>query len=52
MLGLRSNGYAVMEARNAADALALAANSASIDLLVSDIVMPVMRGPELAFFCG
>jgi len=48
VLGLRSNGYAVFEARNAAEALLLAAGSASIDLLVSDIVMPGMRGPELA----
>jgi nitrogen-specific signal transduction histidine kinase len=48
VLGLRSNGYTVMEARNAADALVIAAKAASIDLLVSDIVMPGMRGPELA----
>jgi PAS domain S-box-containing protein len=49
VLSLRSNGYAVMEARNAADALVLAGGSAEIDLLVSDIVMPGMRGPELAY---
>ena len=48
VLGLRSNGYTVMEARNAADAPVIAAKAASIDLLVSDIVMPGMRGPELA----
>ena len=48
VLGLRSNGYAVIEAANAAEALELAAGSAPIDLLVSDVVMPGMRGPELA----
>jgi two-component system cell cycle sensor histidine kinase/response regulator CckA len=48
VLGLRSNGYTVLEAGNASDALVVAAKAASIDLLVSDIVMPGMRGPELA----
>jgi len=48
VLGLRSNGYTVLEAANASDALVVAAKAASIDLLVSDIVMPGMRGPELA----
>ena len=48
VLGLRSNGYSVFEACNAAEALVLAADSATIDLLVSDIVMPGMQGPELA----
>jgi DNA-binding NtrC family response regulator len=38
----------VFEAGNATDALELAASPISIDLLVSDVVMPGMRGPELA----
>ncbi len=33
---------------NAADALALTGTLAPFDLLVSDVVMPGMRGPELA----
>jgi PAS domain S-box-containing protein len=49
VLGLRSNGFTVLEAANAAAALELATTStAPIDLLVSDVVMPGMRGPELA----
>ncbi len=48
VLGLSSNGYAVLEAADAAEALELAATSARIDMLVSDVVMPGMRGPELA----
>ena len=48
VLGLRSNGYTVLEASDAVEALELAATAASIDLLVSDVVMPGMRGPELA----
>jgi PAS domain S-box-containing protein len=48
VLGLRSNGYAVLEAAGATEALELAATSASIDLLVSDVIMPGMHGPELA----
>jgi CheY-like chemotaxis protein len=48
VLGLRGNGYTVLEASNAAEALEFAATSVPIDLLVSDVVMPGMRGPELA----
>jgi PAS domain S-box-containing protein len=48
VLGLRSNGYRVMEAPDAAHALEVAATGAAIDMLVSDVVMPGMRGPELA----
>jgi len=38
----------VLEAAGATEALELAATSASIDLLVSDVIMPGMHGPELA----
>jgi two-component system, cell cycle sensor histidine kinase and response regulator CckA len=46
---LRGAGYAVLTASTAADALALAAHHAGpIDLVLSDVVMPEMSGPELA----
>jgi|CXWL01.1.fsa_nt_gi PAS domain S-box-containing protein len=46
---LRGSGYVVMEAANGRDALALAAQHAgTIDLLVSDVVMPYLGGRELA----
>ena len=45
---LQSLGYTVLEAANGADALRLAEDGAAIDLMVSDIVMPGMAGPELA----
>jgi CheY-like chemotaxis protein len=48
VLGLSANGYAVLEAGDAGEAVELAATAARIDLLVSDVVMPGMRGPELA----
>ena len=48
VLGLRSNGYMVLEAANAAEALRVAATEHGIALVVSDVVMPGMRGPELA----
>jgi CheY-like chemotaxis protein len=44
---LRERGYRVLEAADAQDAL-LQVASASIDLLVTDVVMPGMRGTELA----
>jgi len=46
---LEQRGYRVLEARNGADALKVAAGHAgSIHLLVTDMVMPGMRGLELA----
>jgi len=46
---LKSQGYTVLEARDAATALAVAAKSeAPIDLLLTDVVMPGMSGRALA----
>ena len=45
---LSGNGYKVVEAENAAVALAKAGQMQSIDLLVTDVVMPGMRGSALA----
>jgi len=46
---LRENGYQVLEAGNAEDALRLAADHpATIHLLVSDVMLPRMRGDLLA----
>ena len=46
---LRGRGYQVLEAHDAADAVDVASNAlAPIDLLVSDVVMPGVGGPELA----
>lgn len=45
---LRREGYWVLEARNGAEALDVATQAGRLDLVVSDIVMPVMKGPEMA----
>jgi PAS domain S-box-containing protein len=45
---LQRHGYCVIEAASAEDALALCAHDGAIDLLLTDVVMPHMSGPELA----
>ena len=46
---LETRGYRVLEARDSAEALALSAiYEATIDLLLSDVVMPGLSGPDLA----
>ncbi|GAA0803362.1 ATP-binding protein [Spirilliplanes yamanashiensis] len=45
---LRSGGYTVLSASRAAEARTLAREHADIDLLLTDVVMPDMHGPDLA----
>ena len=46
---LKRRGYTVLEAQGAGEALSLCAKHAgAIDMLLSDVVMPQMSGPELA----
>jgi signal transduction histidine kinase/CheY-like chemotaxis protein len=45
---MRSAGYKVLTAKDGRDAVAVAKRSGPIRVLVTDIVMPHMRGPELA----
>lgn len=47
-MALRREGYYVAEAQHGEEALAIAAQLPRIDLVVTDIVMPVMKGPEMA----
>ena len=46
---LREHGYAVLESGDPAEAIGLAErHEGKIDLLITDVVMPEMKGPELA----
>jgi DNA-binding NtrC family response regulator len=45
---LRQNNYTVLESTDVADGIALAArHSEPIDLLLTDVVMPMMKGPDV-----
>jgi nitrogen-specific signal transduction histidine kinase/CheY-like chemotaxis protein len=45
---LRQAGYDVLVAADPGEALALAATPGAIDLLISDLAMPIMKGSDLA----
>lgn len=45
---LQKEGYTVHEARNGVEALEVEKDIARLDVLVTDVVMPYMKGPELA----
>ena len=45
---LKRQGYTVLSAGDPVEALQLAADAGQIDLLLTDVVMPSMNGPELA----
>jgi two-component system, cell cycle sensor histidine kinase and response regulator CckA len=45
---LESYGYTVLSAASGVEALELVASNGAIDLLLTDMVMPEMHGPELA----
>ena len=45
---LKSRGYAVIEARNGDEAIDLVARGAHAQLLLTDVVMPGLSGPNLA----
>lgn len=45
---LRREGYTVHEARNGVEALEVEKTIEHVDVLITDVVMPYMKGPELA----
>jgi CheY-like chemotaxis protein len=45
---LKARGYTVLEAGDAQQALTIAGETADIQMLVSDVVMPDLSGPEVA----
>jgi CheY-like chemotaxis protein len=45
---LRKDGYFVLEASNGSEALNVVEQVGRVDLVVTDVVMPVMKGTELA----
>lgn len=46
---LRRQGYQVIEAATPSDAVQIVDSRGSIDLLITDVVMPGMSGPQLAY---
>jgi two-component system, cell cycle sensor histidine kinase and response regulator CckA len=47
-LALRREGYHVVEAGDGVEALTIAEQLPRIDLVLTDVVMPVLKGPEMA----
>jgi len=48
-LSLRTKGYTVLEAADGGQAMSLAVNNrVPINLMVTDVIMPIMSGPQLA----
>ena len=48
VLGLRAQGYTVVEASNGVEALEVAGRiGTDLDIVISDVVMPGISGPEL-----
>src|SRR5581483_2602139 len=45
---LRREGYWVFEARHGGEALDVARQLPRLDLVVTDVVMPVLKGPDMA----